>query len=194
MKRDDLKALGLPDEQINSVMALHGQTVNPLNTKISELEASEKNLQEQVAKRDEDLEKIQKDATTSEDLKQQIKDLQEENETAKTEWEKQLLEVQRNAALDTVLAGSKVKNAKALTALLDQEKITFKDGELTGLNEQIDALKESDPYLFDLGKRTEGYEPNGGSAASHKNFDEALKAGEAERFFQARAQAKEGEK
>ncbi|MDT2438152.1 capsid protein, partial [Enterococcus avium] len=33
MKREELKELGLTDEQIGSVMALHGVTVNELNSR-----------------------------------------------------------------------------------------------------------------------------------------------------------------
>ncbi len=35
MKREELKEFGLTDEQIGSVMALHGVTVNDLNSRVS---------------------------------------------------------------------------------------------------------------------------------------------------------------
>ena len=35
MKREELKELGLTDEQIGSIMALHGVTVYELNSRVS---------------------------------------------------------------------------------------------------------------------------------------------------------------
>ena len=42
-----------------------------------------------------------------------------------------------------------VKNPKILTSLLNKEAITLnEDGTVSGLQEQIEALKQSDSYLF----------------------------------------------
>ncbi len=50
MKKEDLIALGLSEEQAKSVMTEHGRTVTTLNAQISTLQASEKELQSQAAK------------------------------------------------------------------------------------------------------------------------------------------------
>lgn len=176
MKREDLKKQGLTDEQIEAVMALHGQTVQPLNDQIATLSASETELKKQNAKHTSDLKQLQKDNSDNEELKQQIKDLQKENSNQETKYQEQLVQVQRSAALDNLLAGSKVKNPKAVAALLDQEKIVFKDGELSGAKEQIESLQKSDGYLFDLGKKQGGYNPPSGRAQNiSDNLEEAMK-------------------
>ena len=51
--------------------------------------------------------------------------------------------------LDVAIAKSNPKNAKALKALLEIKNIKLEDGKLTGLEDQLTALKESDGYLFD---------------------------------------------
>ena len=61
MKREDLKKLGLEDEAIESVMKLHGQTVNGLQEQVTALQASEANLKSQNEKHEKDLKTLQKD-------------------------------------------------------------------------------------------------------------------------------------
>ena len=72
MKREDLKKLGLEDEAIESVMKLHGQTVNGLQEQVTALQASEANLKSQNEKHEKDLKTLQKDNDDIETLKQTI--------------------------------------------------------------------------------------------------------------------------
>ena len=191
MKREDLKKLGLEDEAIESVMKLHGQTVNGLQEQVTTLQASEANLKSQNEKHEKDLKTLQKDNGDNETLKQTIKDLQKQNADAKAEFEQQLLGMQRDSAIEKALATSGAKNTKAVKALLDADKIVFKDGELSGLAEQLEAYKQSDPYMFDMGTKPEGYEPAGGSPAkTYSSMEEAIKADDLEIFL---AQDKESE-
>lgn len=191
MKREDLKKLGLEDEAIESVMKLHGQTVNGLQEQVTALQASEANLKSQNEKHEKDLKTLQKDNDDNETLKQTIKDLQKQNADAKTEYEQQLVGMQRDSAIEKALATSGAKNTKAVKALLDADKIVFKDGELSGLAEQLEAYKQSDPYMFDLGTKPDGYEPAGGSPAKpYSSMEEAIKADDLESFL---AQDKESE-
>ena len=191
MKREDLKKLGLEDEAIESVMKLHGQTVNGLQEQVTTLQASEANLKSQNEKHEKDLKTLQKDNADNETLKQTIKDLQKQNADAKAGYEEQLVGMQRDSAIEKALATSGAKNTKAVKALLDADKIVFKDGELSGLAEQLEAYKQSDPYMFDMGKKPEGYEPAGGSPAkTYSSMEEAIKADDLESFL---AQDKESE-
>jgi len=191
MKREDLKKLGLEDEAIESVMKLHGQTVNGLQEQVTALQASEANLKSQNEKHEKDLKTLQKDNGDNETLKQTIKDLQKQNADAKAEFEQQLVGMQRDSAIEKALATSGAKNTKAVKALLDADKIVFKDGELSGLSEQLEAYKQSDPYMFDMGTKPEGYEPAGGSSAkTYSSMEEAIKADDLESFL---AQDKESE-
>ena len=191
MKREDLKKLGLEDEAIESVMKLHGQTVNGLQEQVTALQASEANLKSQNEKHEKDLKTLQKDNDDNETLKQTIKDLQKQNADAKAGYEKQLVGMQRDSAIEKALATSGAKNTKAVKALLDADKIVFKDGELSGLAEQLEAYKQSDPYMFDMGTKSEGYEPAGGSPAkTYSSMEEAIKADDLEIFL---AQDKESE-
>lgn len=106
-----------------------------------------KGLQSQIAERDKQLEELKK--VDAEGLKAQIEKLQSENQSAKESYEKKLQEIEFGHTLDTALTGAKVKNLKAVKALLDTEKLVMNDGKVVGLDEQLKSLKESDAYLFD---------------------------------------------
>lgn len=162
MKKEDLIAQGLTEEQAKFVMTEHGKTVTTLNAQIDTLKQSETDLKTQNTKHEQDLATLKKDNADNEALQKRIADLETENTTQKTEHEAALTAIQRESALTALLSDSKVKNAKAVSALLDQEKIIFKDGELSGAKEQIEALQKSDGYLFELGSRQSGYDPVGG--------------------------------
>ncbi len=54
--------------------------------------------------------------------------------------------------VDRTLQEAKAKNRDAVLALLDMDKVELNDqGNLTGLQEQVNALRASDGYLFEEG-------------------------------------------
>lgn len=54
------------------------------------------------------------------------------------------------------LRGMKARNVDVIMPLLKRDTITEKDGKLSGLSEQVEALQKSDPYLFDTGSGNGG--------------------------------------
>ena len=78
--------------------------------------------------------------------------------------------------LERSLESSKAKNFKAVTALLDMDKVKLsEDGNITGLTEQISALKAADTtsFLFESEKEIKGAMPGekGVSGAADINLD-----------------------
>lgn len=193
MKKEDLIALGLTEDQAKSVMTEHGKTVTTLNAQITTLQASEKELQSQAAKHAEDLKVLQKNAGTSEELKQQIKQLQKENSDKEQQYQQELIDIQRNSALNQVLTESKVKNVKAVAALLDNDAITFKDGQLIGAKEQLESLMKTDAYLFDLGTKPGSYNPAGGESVTTLSFEEAMEKGDLDSYLKQKIESEEQE-
>lgn len=193
MKKEELIELGLSEEQAKTVMAEHGRTVTTLNAQISTLQASEKELQSQAAKHAEDLKVLQKNAGTSEELKQQIKQLQKENSDKEQQYQQELIDIQRNSALNQVLTESKVKNVKAVAALLDNDAITFKDGQLIGAKEQLEKLMKTDTYLFDLGTKPGSYNPAGGESVTTLSFEEAMEKGDLDSYLKQKIESEEQE-
>ncbi|MCS5465559.1 phage scaffolding protein [Enterococcus lactis] len=148
MKREELKELGLTDEQIGSIMALHGVTVNELNSRVSTAEQQATQYQEQLEKNQNELNDFKANAKGNEDLTKQLEDLQSRFDEIKTSSEQQIADLKKSSAIDLALTQAGAKNIKAAKALLDSESLELTDEGLKGLDEQLAALKESDGYLF----------------------------------------------
>lgn len=160
MKTEELKAIGLTEEQIAEVFKLKGKEIGELNNKISVLEAEKNSLTEQIntanaeisSYKDLDIETIKKNA---QDYKQKYDDLviQSQNE---------MKQLQFNHTIENALTKSNAKNIKAVKSLLDLETLTNSKDLTTDLENAINALKESEAYLFNI-------EDNGDSSVGGSN-------------------------
>lgn len=66
----------------------------------------------------------------------------------KEEFESQFTEKQKEFAIGYMLKNADLHDRDLVLGLLDKEKISIADGEVTGLNEQLESIKESKPFLF----------------------------------------------
>lgn len=153
MRRDVLKENGLTDEQIDFVMAENGKDVNALNDKVNGLTSERDGLQKQITERDSQLDGLKKTTKDNDDLQAQIKQLQDDNKVTKQQYQDQLAAQSKSFKIEGALRDAKAKNIKAVLSLIDTDKIEVaKDGSLSGLTDQLDAVKKSDGYLFDTNK------------------------------------------
>ncbi|SHI01898.1 phage scaffolding protein [Virgibacillus chiguensis] len=172
MNREELKELGLSDELIDKVMTSHGKVVNSIKEKAEKADTLESQIEDyktQLADRDTQLEELGKKAEGNEELTAQIEELKQQNETTKTEYEQKLEQQAFDHKLENTLSGAKVKNTKAVKALLDMDTIKLDGDILKGLDDQLNNLKENEPYLFEAEEKppsptivTPG-NPNGGT-------------------------------
>lgn len=72
MRREDLKTMGLTDDQIESVMMAYGKELNPLKEQINSLTSERDSLKQQVVDRDGQLDDLRKNAGENDDLKATI--------------------------------------------------------------------------------------------------------------------------
>ncbi|EON72246.1 phage scaffolding protein [Lysinibacillus sphaericus] len=144
MKKEDLIALGLTEEQAQQVLDGFGTMVpkSRLDDKITEVN----DYKQQIADRDTQLEKLKK--VDAKGMQDEIDRLQQENQQTKADFESQLSQKDYDFALTEALRTAKAKNPIAVKALLNVEAIKLVNGQLVGLDEQITALKASDDYLF----------------------------------------------
>ena len=149
MKRVQLEELGLTDEQIGSVMALHGTTVNELNSNVATAEQQANQYKEQLDANQSELDALKKSAKGNEELTTQLSELQEKYNQAKSDSETKIAEIKKTSAVELALTQAGARNIKAAKALLDNEKLELSDEGIKGLEEQLTALKESDAYLFE---------------------------------------------
>lgn len=170
ISREKLIKIGLSNEQMEKIVALHGADIEELkaksdeliNSKTEELKKANESLQSQIAERDKDLKTLKKQAGDNEELTNQFKELQSKYKQDTDNLTKELQQTKLNSAVDSALGKAKVRNTKAAKALLNMDDIQLNDkGELEGLDNQINSLQKSDGYLFDQGSK-EPYQPQGG--------------------------------
>ncbi len=67
----------------------------------------------------------------------------------RAEYDGKITAMKKSYALERELDRAGVKNRTLVEKILDQEKITVEEDGVHGIAEQIAALRESDPYLFE---------------------------------------------
>ena len=160
MTRKQLEDLGLTKEQADSVMKINGDDIEnakgTASTEIKNLQTEVEGLKTQVGDRDKQLETLKASAGDNADLKKQIEDLQTENATAKANHESELNQLKIDFAVEKALTGAKAKNIRAVKALLELGEAKLdKDGNVKGLDEQIEKLRSGDDtkFLFEAQKQ-----------------------------------------
>ncbi len=160
-----LKAAGLDESKLDGLIADANKELPKYfipKDKYNEVAEAKKTLEADLVARDTQLEELKKAAGTSEELKKQIDTLQADNKKASEEWQAKVVKMQLNFAIEKALTTAKAKNAKAVKALLDMEKVKLDGEQLLGLDDQLKALQQSDPYLFgDAGRVGSGTNPPG---------------------------------
>ena len=163
--KEILKKAGIEEEKVDSTIADINKELPKYfipKDKYNEVAEAKKKLESDIAERDKQLEDLKKAAGSNEELKAQIEQLQAENQKAAEEWQAKMSQMQLDFAIEKALAAAKAKNAKAVKALLDLEKVKLDGEQLLGLDDQLKTLKETDPYLFgESGKVGGGTNPPG---------------------------------
>ena len=129
---------------INKQWALHFVPKREYN----EVAEAKKKLEADIAERDKQLEQLKAAAGSNEELKAQIEELQKANREAAEHWQAKVAQMQLDFAIEKALTAAKAKNAKAVKALLDMEKVKLDGDKLLGLDDQLKEIQKSDPYLF----------------------------------------------
>lgn len=146
MTKEELQAIGLTDEQVQEVFKLRGSEVNELKDKISILETEKANLNTQIETANAQINAFKEMDIDA--IKQNAKDYETKYNDLKTQSEKDINALKFNHSIDMALNNAKVKNVKAVKALLDIENLSNSKNIDTDLEQAIATLKETDSYLF----------------------------------------------
>lgn len=137
-------------------------------TKFDEATTAKANLETQIKERDKQLETLKKTTGDKEKLESTIKQLQEENKSSKTKYEQDLKNLRIDSAVKLKLSNT-AQDVDIVASLIDKTKlIVSDDGTVTGLDEQINPLKQSKPFLFKSDKQR--YEPKDGGNPINNPF------------------------
>lgn len=166
MKKEDLIAMGLTEDQAKKVMeSIDGNFVT--KARFNEINEENKTLKQSVADRDKQLEDLKKSAVDNEKLQKQIKDLQDTNKAEAKKHADEMRELRLTNAIKLAVAG-KVHDEDMAAALFDRSKLVLtEDGKVAGLDEQLKNIKESKGFLFKGDKS--GYNPAAGSGSGATN-------------------------
>lgn len=151
MKKEDFLALGADASLAEKCAAAVKAALDGFVPKaqMDELRAENAALKASVSDRDKQLEALKKSTGDADALMQQIDALQKKNAEQEKAHKAELARLRLDSALDAALNAAGARNGKAVRALLDTEKVALgDDGKLSGLEEQLSALKKSDGYLF----------------------------------------------
>ena len=131
------------------------------------------------------LENLKASAGNNEELKQQIADLQKENQKKDEEHQNQLKELKLTNAIKLAI-GDSAQDGDLVTGLIDKTKLILgEDGKVTGLEEQLKTLKETKAFLFKSEKKETGKkgffplgpkETSGGGSEERMTMKEAIAA------------------
>jgi len=150
MNKEDLLKLGLTEEQAEKVLSANTEQLKGFipKARFDEVNNAKKQAEKDLSERDIQLETLKNSTGDIETLKNTIKQLQDENKASKEQYEANISKIKLDNAIDNALGNARAKNSRAVRALLDMEKIKFENDNLSGLDEQIEALKEAEDSKF----------------------------------------------
>lgn len=148
LKDFGLDSLELSEELGNKVLEALKNKVIP-KSRFDDVNNAKKNAESLLAERDKQIEDLKASAGASDDLKKQIEKLQADNKAAVEAKDAEIKSIKINNAVNNALLSAGAKNIKAVMALVDMDKVKLSDkGDISGIDEQIEALKGSDDSKF----------------------------------------------
>lgn len=154
MKKEDLIAQGMTEEQAKFVMTEFGKMVTTHNKSIEALKESETALQTQIAENNTKLEELGKQEGNSEALNKQIKELQESNQALTDE----LATTNKTNAIHNALRESGANDVDYLAYKLGDVELDDK-GVIKDLDNKIKDLQTNHPTFFQEAENTEPTDP-----------------------------------
>ena len=118
---------------------------NEINEELKVVKGEKKTLEDDKKKIEDEYNNFKKGSISQADYETKKKEIED---NSKAEIEKVRLE----SKIDLAISNAKAKNVKSVKANLDLDKIKLDGDKLLGFDDQIEALKKSDAYLFEIDK------------------------------------------
>lgn len=158
MKREELKNLGLTDDQIKFVMDENGKDINALKATIDQkdqqitaLTTERDGLKTQVADRDKDIADLKKQSGNTDELNKKLTDLQTKYDTDTKDLQGKLDAQARSHAAEKFYGNVEFTSAFARKAAVDEfmaANLEFKDGAYVGADDFLKSQREKNPDAF----------------------------------------------
>lgn len=151
LKREMLINAGINDkEAIDEIMQAYGAGLEHARTQVkNELTAENETLKQQLETQSQTLEDLKKSSEANSDVKQALEKLQQEYEQYKVESDSKLQQINKTNAIALALKDVKAHDSDVLMKLIDIDKIELGEDGRPKLDEVVNGLRESKPFLFE---------------------------------------------
>lgn len=158
LKREMLVEAGIEDKAvIDNIMQAYGAGIeNAKSQAKSELQAENETLKQQLEQQTQAINDLQAKEGASAESKQQLEDLKAQFEQYKLDSEANLAQITKTNAVALALKDVGAYNSEDLMKFIDLGKIELGEDGKPQLEDTINSLKESSPYLF----QAEDKQPN----------------------------------
>ena len=158
LKREMLVEAGIEDKAvIDNIMQAYGAGIeNAKSQAKSELQAENDALKQQLEQQTQAINDLQAKEGASAESKQQLEDLKAQFDQYKLDSEANLAQITKTNAVALALKDVGAYNSEDLMKFIDLEKIELGEDGKPQLEDTINSLKESSPYLF----QAEDKQPN----------------------------------
>ena len=158
LKREMLVEAGIEDKAvIDNIMQAYGAGIeNAKSQAKSELQAENDTLKQQLEQQTQAINELQAKEGASAESKQQLEELKAQFDQYKLDSEANLAQVTKTNAVALALKDVGAYNSEDLMKFIDLDKIELGEDGKPVLEETINSLKESSPYLF----QAEDKQPN----------------------------------
>lgn len=146
MKRDFLKNLGIEDKDIID------KILDENSSDIGRAKGELQTYKDKVTELEGQINTMKPKADKVDSLEQENAQLKTDKANLTTELNTKVSEIKKTHAIENGVRDAKARNVKAVLAQLDMNKITFENDTLTGLTEQLDALKNGEDTSFLFGE------------------------------------------
>lgn len=149
LKREMLINAGITDkEAIDEIMQAYGAGLEHARTQVkNELTAENETLKQQL------------ETQSQTDVKQALEKLQQEYEQYKVESDSKLQQINKTNAIALALKDVKAHDSDVLMKLIDIDKIELGEDGRPKLDEVVNGLRESKPFLFEQEQTQQATQP-----------------------------------
>lgn len=145
MKRDFLQNLGIEDKDIiDKILDENSTDIGKAKGELETYKNKVADLEKDLKTKDNTIKDLEGKVGDSESLNKKIKDLELDKTNLQNELNTKVSTLEKNHAVESAIREAKGKNVKAIMALLDNDKITYENGELSGISDQLEALAKAE--------------------------------------------------
>lgn len=146
MKTERLKELGLTDEQISEVMKENGKDIASEQKKLQAAELERDNYKGQLETAQTALKEFE--GLDVKELQNKVQTLTADLATKEVEYEGRIADMQFTDLIKGEIQKRGGRNEKAIMGILDVKALKESKDQSKDIQEALDAVKESDAYLF----------------------------------------------